>query len=378
MKILLISDARGVHEYLYRGLTTLGHDCELGVIDYTPLGEVKYVRDFHPLRHLRRVGRFVRPAINLWQIRRLPDDYDVISFVHRISLHELGSRFQYADLATLKRKANLMSYTALGCDEISLIKENPGLPYTPCGDCERYDQTGKYCINVVRKLHGEGVARMQESIDVVISSMVEYEHARALFGGYSARIPLPVDVSDIPYRPANGLRSKLRIIHMPTRKGFKGTVIVMQAIELLKQRRADFEFSVVQGLAFDEYTKVVESADVVIDQVWSQSAGMNGLWMLGMGKIVLSGNSPLCKAYFPFGNENPTIDAPPDAEQLCTELEGVLNRRQEIDGLAERGRSYIAKRHDHVAIARHYTDAWREAANGKAQAQAHRSPALAS
>jgi hypothetical protein len=360
MKVLLVSDARGVHEYLYRGLTQLGHACEMAVIDYTPLGQVEHAIDFHPLRKLRRPGRMLRPWISLWQLGQL-SEYDVISFVHRISVHELASVFQYTDLPGLERKSGILSYTALGCDEISLIKANPMLPYRPCGDCERLDPSGRYCIDVVRKAHDRGRAKLQQHFDVVVSSMVEYDHARTQFRGRSARIPLPVDIGDIPARPAEGGRARLRIIHTPTRKGFKGTGIVLQAMELLAARRADFEFKVVEGLPFDEYTKVVESADIVIDQVWSQSAGMNALWMLGMGKVVFSGNSELCQAYFPFGHENPIIDAPPDPVQLADKLEAVLRERGAIAGLAERGRAYIGTRHNHVGIARDYLEVWQDA-----------------
>lgn len=364
MKILLVSDARGVHEYLYRGLIELGHDCEMAVLHYQPIAPVAHARNFHPLRKLRRIGRMLRSYINYWQIKDLPE-YDVISFVHRISFHDQMNSLQYSDLPLLSKKAKILSYTALGCDEISLIKNNPDLPYSPCGDCERFDATGQHCIKVVRELHEKGVAKLCKYFNVVISPMIEYDHARSIFQNPSSRIPFPIDISEIPWKPAQGLNQKLNIVHTPTRKGFKGTHIVLRAMEILKGRRSDFEFNMVEGLPFEEYTKVMESADIVIDQVWSQSAGMNALWMLGMGKVVFSGNSDLCKAYFPFGNENPIIDAPPDPEQLADRLEAVLRDRAGIVDLSERGRNYIEKHHNHITIAQQYVDLWNEVGNRK-------------
>jgi glycosyltransferase involved in cell wall biosynthesis len=364
MKILLVSDARGVHEYLYRGLIELGCDCELAVIHYTPIGRVNNKKEFHPLRKLRRLGRVIRPYINYWQIRNLAE-YDVISFVHRISFHDMGSFFQYSDIELLSKKSSVLSYTALGCDEISLIKNNKILPYNPCGGCELFDETGKYCINVVRKQHENGVSYLLRYFDVVISPMIEYDHARILFNGTSSRIPFPIDISEIPWNPAQGCREKMKIVHTPTRKGFKGTDIVLKAIKILEKRRSDFEFSIIEGLNFDEYTKVMKTIDIVIDQVWSQSPGMNALWMLGMGKIVFSGNSELCKTYFPFGEESTIIDAVPDPEQLANRLEWILINRSSIDEMAMKGRSYIKKHHNHVNIAEKYIDLWSQVLEAK-------------
>ena len=157
----------------------------------------------------------------------------------------------------------------------------------------------------------------------------------------------------------------MNIIHTPTRKGFKGTHIVIDAIKILKCRRSDFEFNIVEGLPFEEYTSVMESADIVIDQVWSQSAGMNALWMLGMGKVVFSGNSELCKSYFSFGHENPIIDAPPNAIELADKLEALLMDRTVINDLCERGRQYVAKYHNHLAIAKDYVSLWSEISHKK-------------
>ena len=364
MKILLVSEARGVHESLYRGLIELGHDCEMAVLYYTPIAHVAHARDFHPMRKLRRIGRIIRPYINYWQLKDLPE-YDVMSFVHRISFHDLNKFLQYSDLPLLTKKAMILSYTALGCDEISLIKNNPDLPYNPCGDCERFDATGQHCIQVVRKLHEKGISNLRKYFDVVISSMIEYDQVRSLFPGKAARIPLPIDISEIPWKPAQGIRLKLNIVHTPTRKGFKGTHIVLSAMRILKERRSDFEFSMVEGLPFEEYTRVMETADIVIDQIWSQSAGMNALWMLGMGKVVFSGNTELCKAYFPFGNENPIINAPPDPEQLADSLEAVLRARAAISDLSERGRNYIKKHHNHVSIAQQYVELWNKVGDRK-------------
>ncbi|MFE8730769.1 hypothetical protein, partial [Aeromonas hydrophila] len=73
------------------------------------------------------------------------------------------------------------------------------------------------------------------------------------------------------------------MVHTPSRSGFKGTEQVLKAIEILKSKTNDFTFDIISGYSFCEYIKVIGDADVIIDQVWSQSPGMNALWLLGMG-----------------------------------------------------------------------------------------------
>lgn len=358
MKILLFNDISGVHEYLYRGLIALGHECELVPFDRPTIHPIEHSRNFFPLRNWGLLGKGFRPFINIWRAKNLPQ-YDVVAFVHRISVINKPHFLRYVDTPLVAKNARVMSYTALGCDELGYIFENPVLPYSPCNACERQDDAGQYCIKVNRPSHTKAVSVLNKYFDVVTSPAIEYDHIRGLFKGPSIRIPFPIDLSEIPWQPANHTNAKLNIIHTPSRKGFKGTDVVLEAIEILKKTRNDFEFSVLHGLPFEEYTARVSSADVVIDQVWSQSSGMNALWLLAMGKVVFSGDTDLCKNYFPFGGENPTFDAPPDAQLLANRLEFVLDNKQQIPKITSQGREYISKYHDHIKVAQQYIDLWR-------------------
>lgn len=357
MKILLVNDVSGVHEYLYRGLIELGHECELIPFDRPTIRPIEHSRNFFPLKDWGLVGKGIRPFINIWRAGNL-SQYDVVAFVHRITFINKPHFLRYVDTPLVSAKAKVMSYTALGCDELGYIFENPVLPYSPCESCERQDDAGQYCIKVNRPSHSKAVSVLNKYFDVVTSPAIEYDHIRGMFNGPSMKIPFPIDLSEIPWKPTNHTNTKLRIIHTPSRKGFKGTDVVLEAIEILKKKRSDFEFSVLHGLSFDEYTNRVSLADIVIDQTWSQSSGMNALWLLAMGKVVFSGNTDLCKNYFSFGEENPTFDAPPDAHQLANRLGDVLDNRQKIPEIAAQGREYISKHHDHIHVAQQYVDLW--------------------
>lgn len=187
--------------------------------------------------------------------------------------------------------------------------------------------------------------------------MLEYGHIAELFGNDFSKIQFPVDISRIPFTPSKP-RLSTNIVHTPTRRGFKGTATVLQAIKILKKRRHDFNFSLVEGLSYIEYVKRMGETDIVIDQIYSQSPGMNGLEMMAAGKIVLTGATALGKSYFEFMDDSPAFDAPPDAVLLANQLDRVLDQKNEFGILAERGRTYVEMNHSLKGVADKFLKEW--------------------
>lgn len=357
-RVLLVNDTRGAQEYLQRAFREIGIDCDIALFGWPTIEPIKDALNFDPLRSWGAAGKVPRPLINLINVARLKH-YDVASYVHRISFVDRPHFLRFLDIPTLRSKVEVMSYTALGCDEIAFIAGNDQLPYKPCATCQQYDDPLKYCERVVRPMNGEACDYLNKYFDHAVTTAVEYGHVERLFKKKTSRIPLPLDVSEAPWMPSgHGNVRKVRIIHTPSRGGFKGTAVVLEAIKLLAEKRDDFEFKVITGVPFKEYVALVGEADIVIDQVWSQSPGMNALWLLAMGKIVLSGNTELAKEFFPFAGESPIIDADPHPEKLAESLSQTLSQRSNFARLAENGREYVATHHGHLKVARQYLELW--------------------
>jgi hypothetical protein len=201
--------------------------------------------------------------------------------------------------------------------------------------------------------------RFAEFIRYTITPCYEYDHAHVSFpNAIHRRIPLPICTSSIPFLPARTSRPP-RIFHAPSRRGFKGTPVILEAIEILRGEGVPFEFRVVEGLPFAEYMACISEADIHIDQVLSKSAGMAALESLCMGKIVISGNSSEARAYFPFSDESPVIQGSSDPQQLAGVLRDVLNRRDDFESMAHHGRSFVEAHHDHVKVAALFADLWK-------------------
>lgn len=354
MKILLIGEASGVHRNLKIGLVGLGAECHhVTQSDSTSWRE--FDDTFSPA-YTGIIGGIARNISPFIKIAKL-SNYDVINFTNTITAVH-GKYTKYLDIPLLRRKTKLMSYYALGCDEIGLIRRNEILPYRPCQTCLASNDTlSRDCKILLNPRYEKSQETVRKYFDFGASSMLEYGHIAELFGNDFSKIQFPVDISRIPFTPSKP-RLSTNIVHTPTRRGFKGTATVLQAIKILKKRRHDFNFSLVEGLSYIEYVKRMGETDIVIDQIYSQSPGMNGLEMMAAGKIVLTGATALGKSYFEFMDDSPAFDAPPDAVLLANQLDRVLDQKNEFGILAERGRTYVEMNHSLKGVADKFLKEW--------------------
>ncbi len=73
------------------------------------------------------------------------------------------------------------------------------------------------------------------------------------------------------------------VVHAPSNRGVKGTEVIVQIVERLKDDGMDFNFSLVEGMPNNEARKVYEQADLLVDQLYAgwyggASGRINGSW----------------------------------------------------------------------------------------------------
>jgi hypothetical protein len=352
LKVLLVGDPCGVHSSLHYGLMKIGVDSHLLLLEKSttnPKSVGDNVEVYFPSRWIRPFGNFLKALF-------LPK-YDVITFAHRISFLPRSVPYRYSDLPILKRKTKVLGYTALGCDEIALLKYNTNFTYISCNGCEKGDSAFRGCVKNIRPLHTLASRKLRKYFDSVVVSAPEYAHVAELYDPISI-IPFPVRYDLLEWSPAKFSKEAVNIIHSPTRRFFKGTDVVEEAISILKSRGIRFNYKLVSGLPWEEYMQVMQEADIVIDQVWCHSLGMNALWMLAMGKVVFSGASTEAYALAPWQAESPAFNAEPDPQALAASLEKVITNWNSYSDLPARGLAYVKKVHDPEKVARQYVEAW--------------------
>jgi hypothetical protein len=144
------------------------------------------------------------------------------------------------------------------------------------------------------------------------------------------------------------------VIHSPTAPVAKGTSAVLSAVEMA-QAIVPFEFRLVQGMAHDEAMKLMEQADIILDQFILGDYGMASLEAMAFGKpVVCYIKKSLADLY---GPELPVVNATQEtlAETLISLLENA-GQRQELGRL---GRAYVQQYADMKVVAPQMVEIYR-------------------
>ena len=78
------------------------------------------------------------------------------------------------------------------------------------------------------------------------------------------------------------------LVHMPSRRGIKGSTYVQKAIDALKRNGVEFSYKEVTGVSHDDALAIIKEADIVIDQMLLGGIGTLAFEAMGFGKPVVS------------------------------------------------------------------------------------------
>jgi hypothetical protein len=203
--------------------------------------------------------------------------------------------------------------------------------------------------------------KLVRSLDGYIPILFEYSAPYSACDVRKKVIPMPVNVDKIHYRE-NTVGRKIKIFHGLSRYGMKGTFFVEKAFEILRKKYPnDLELTIAGHLPLNEYLKVVGNANVVVDQVRSYSLAMNALFSMAQGKVVLGGNEPESCTALEYKTTNPAINIIPDADQIVSQVEMLLEHRKSIPEIGYSSRVFVEKEHHYLEVAQKYLDFWTEA-----------------
>lgn len=135
----------------------------------------------------------------------------------------------------------------------------------------------------------------------------------------------------------------VRVVHIPSHAGYKGTVYVRAAIDALKARGLPLEYIEVSGVSHDEAMRLCATADIVVDQLVLGSHGVFALEAMALGKPVLCYIMPDMEGTYPDGF--PIINANPDT--VTEVLAGLIaSGRENLHQIGRRSREYVQRVHD--------------------------------
>lgn len=352
MKILLLGEFSGFHTTLRDGLVALGHDATVvGAGD----GSKAIPVDWNiGTTWSGRAGTLARIAKAVHFARTVPE-VDVLQIINP-HIFPLGWGLNARLLRRLRRTGPRMFLSACGDDALFVQRGIGGMRYNPVDDAVTIDLgLTAHPLSTDAELRWND--EIADLVDGVIPVMREYEI------GYSGRanlrptIPLPVNTRKVAQLP-NRAGDKLVVMHGAGRFGFKGTRHVLEAFRILEEKHPGrFEFLHLSNLPIAEYLAIMARVNVVVDQTNSYSCGMNALFAMAMGKVVLGGAEPESLSIYG-GEQTPVRNILPDAADIVARLEILLAERDNLPELGNQSRAFVEKHHDYRKVAERYVVEW--------------------
>jgi hypothetical protein len=134
-------------------------------------------------------------------------------------------------------------------------------------------------------------------------------------------------------------------------------------LRILKQKYPNkIEISIKGGMPLAEYIKVLRESNIIIDQCKSYSYGMNAIYSMALGKVVLSGNEPECIKEFG-RNDIPIINILPEVNDIVNKLQRFIEQPSLINEYGKKGREFVEDFHNDIMVAKQFLDLKEKYAN---------------
>lgn len=352
MKILLLGEYSALHKNLKEGIIELGHDA---VIAAHGDGWKNIERDIDLKPKWPYVFGRLEYRLKLLSLLSVVRNYDIVQLINPFAFYlNFFPKIFFID--QIIRQNDKVFILGAGEDSFFWRYGRSKLDYGPFDDFLRYDlKKEHYYIDSEKSFNFN--LKLIKKIRGIIPVMYEFEISYKNIDNLLPTIPLPINTRKIKYTP-NNYNRKIFIFHGLNRYGFKGTRHIEKAFRILSEKYPnDLDLSIEGNMSLDKYIDVMKKANIVIDQVNSYSCGINALYALAMGKIVMGGAEPESLASLGV-NQSPVINLRPDAEDIVCKIEQLLDQRGDFERLGYESRIFVEKVHDHIEIAQRYIDTW--------------------
>lgn len=350
MRILLLGEFSGFYNNLYDGLKELGQEVKIasGGDGWKKIGQsdIKLFSN-KKNKYIRAIDNTIIQFKNIKEIK----NYDVVQL---ISPNIFGMvRFDYNQklIRQIKKNNNDLFLTVAG-DHYYIYEESKKLKYSYFEHI--YNSENKFNNKNYIKNNNDIV----EMVDGIIPTMYTYAEAYRGHAKLLKTIPFPMNIDKIQFIPQKIQNNKLKIFHGLNREEAKGTKYIKEAMFKIKEKYPNDVDILIEGkMPLAKYIKVLEETNVVIDQALSYEYGMNAVYSMAMGKVVLSGNEPECQQEFN-RNDIPIINIKPNVEDIYNKLEKLILDKKSVEEIGYNSRQFVEDFHNYVIVAQQYVDTW--------------------
>jgi len=236
----------------------------------------------------------------------------------------------------------------LELDDYDIIHYDAGLDfYRNSSQAIKWKKAGKkiVCCYYGSDLRTRGIIKeLDEISDLNITS--EFDHLalkkdlRYIF--------YPYDSTELPQREIN-TSDKIRIVHSPTNRKFKGTDLIISVIGKIKKEK-NIEFILLENLPRHEVLQEKKNCDICIDQVGGTMGGTGygkaGIETLGMGIPTITNMTDDYNQWLP---ENPFVVAN-NEKQLYEKLNELIDNKTLREELGAKGKVWVNNYHGFESV----------------------------
>lgn len=354
MKILLLGEYSGFFTNLKKGLIELGHEVTLAS---TGDGWKKIEGTDYQLYKCGNKNNFeaaINCIISPYLRRRDLYGYDVVQMISTTIYPGSINKIMLKSIMQHSKKSFVS--VAGGCASLYRSYISGELGYYTFDDnpelCERFKGEGKK-----GKRLWDQEAFIYDNVNGIIPIMYEYAVGVRHHNKCKQTIPLPFDCDGINYLP-NKVNGKIRIAHGVIREKSKGTSYIKEAMKIVQRKYPDKVEILLDGkMPLDKYLEWLRGCNILIDQCKEHCYGMNALYAMAEGRIVLGGASYNSLAEFGI-SKCPVIHIKPDVQQIVEQLEKLIVKKSEFEQLGYESRKFVEEFHDSKRIAQMYLDVW--------------------
>lgn len=358
MKILLLGEYSNVHATLADGLRKLGH--QVTVLSNGDFWK-NYPRDIDLTRQSGKLGGLLY-IIKLLTIVHKLRGYDIVQLINPMFL-ELKAERIFPIYRYLRRHNKKVILGGYGMDYywVSECCNNKPLRYSDFNigkdlrtNTDALKERKDWLGTTKEKLNRQ----IAEECDGIITGLYEYWVCyQPVFPQKTTFIPFPIrtyaQVSDIPDTVPK--KVKLFIGINKSRSEYKGTDIMLRAAQDIAEKYpAKVELSIAESLPFNEYVKMMNDSDAILDQLYSYTPSMNPLEAMARGIICIGGGEPENYEIIHEDKLKPIINVLPTYESVYQQLEQLVLHPARIPLLKRQSIEYVSKHHDYLKVAKQY------------------------
>lgn len=255
----------------------------------------------------------------------------------------------YFTVTDISRKYTIYSIIdQYGLDNFNIVHYDAGLDFfRNSAQAKKWKLAGKkiVCCYYGSDLRTRGVIKELDGMsDLNITS--EFDHLALKKDLHY--LFYPYDISELPEKVKNE-DSRVRIVHSPSNRIYKGTELILSVIEKVKKER-EIEFLLLENMPRSEVLKIKCTCDICIDQVGGSMGGTGygkaGLETLGMGIPTITNMTDEYNNWLP---ENPFVVAN-NFDELYNSLHRLIESPELRENLGSKGKQWVIDYHGYEAV----------------------------